>query len=142
MFSHLTIIRPSLQNLERGNMQCTYVHVIWDPIQLTNVLKYINMVQDEKVFIVCDVLKFSIKVFLTINTMLEAEMKLTYNVHLKVFLLSLGYVMSLKYMYVLSHKILHVICEFFVYAEFWKVNVDIYLCSMIILLMDVLFMSV
>jgi hypothetical protein len=69
-------------------------------------------------------------------------MKLTYTVHLKVSLLSLGYVMSLKYMYILSHKILHMMCEFLVYAEFWKVNVDVYLCSMIILLMDVLFISV
>jgi len=34
------------------------------------------------------------------------------------------------------------ICEFFVYAEFWMVNVDIYLCSMIILLLDVLFILV
>jgi hypothetical protein len=121
-----------------------YICAQWDPIQLTNVLKYINMVQDEKVFIVCDVLKFSIKVFFIINTLLEAEMKLTYTIHLKVFLLSLGYVRSLKYVYILSHKILHVMCEFFVYAEFWKVNVDmcIYLCSMIILLMDVLFISV
>jgi len=68
-------------------------------------------------------------------------MKLTYTIHLKVFLLSLDYVMSLKYMYILSHKLLHVMCKFFIYAEFWMVNVDIDLCSVIFLLMDVLFIS-
>ena len=68
-------------------------------------------------------------------------MKLIFTIDLKVFLLSLGYVMSLKYMYILSHKLLHVMCEFFIYAEFWMVCVDIDLFCVIFLLIDVLFIS-
>jgi hypothetical protein len=43
-------------------------------------------------------------------------MKLTYTIHLKVFLLSVGYVMSLKYRYILSQviardvQIFHICC--------------------------------
>jgi len=39
-FCHLTIIRLSLQNLEQGTWCENNIHVIWDPIRLTNVLKY------------------------------------------------------------------------------------------------------
>jgi len=88
-------------------------------MQFTNVLKYINMVQDEKVFILCDVLKFSINIFFLIKTVWEAEMKLTYSIHLKVFPFNLGYIMFLNHKYILSHKLFHVMCEFFIYAQFW-----------------------
>jgi hypothetical protein len=41
-FSHLTIFRPCLQNLKSGACSENSIHVIWDPIRLTNVLKYIK----------------------------------------------------------------------------------------------------
>lgn len=60
------------------------------------------------VFIVSDALEFSCNnLFTIIYTLLEAEMKLTYITHLKAFPLSLGYVISLKYKCMLSHKLLH-----------------------------------
>ena len=41
-FGHLTIITPSLQNLEYSTRSANNIRVIWDPIRLTkNVLKYI-----------------------------------------------------------------------------------------------------
>jgi hypothetical protein len=41
-FGQLTIIRPSLQNLESGGCSEIRSNVIWDPISLINILKYIK----------------------------------------------------------------------------------------------------
>jgi hypothetical protein len=38
----MTIIRPSKQNLEQGACNANNAYVIWVPIRLTNVLKYIK----------------------------------------------------------------------------------------------------
>ena len=41
-FGQLTIIRPSLQNLESGGCSENNIHVIWDTITPINILKYIK----------------------------------------------------------------------------------------------------
>ena len=41
-FGHVTIIGPSVQNLEYGTCRANNAHIIWDPVRLTNVLKYIK----------------------------------------------------------------------------------------------------
>jgi len=66
-FGHWTIIRPSLQNLEQRMSSANNVHVIWDPVRLTFVLKYIYHYK-MNVFLACGVLKltciFHLKAFL------------------------------------------------------------------------------
>jgi len=41
-FGQLTIIRPSLQNLQQVARSANSIHVIWVPLRLTNVSKYIE----------------------------------------------------------------------------------------------------
>jgi hypothetical protein len=41
LFRHF-IIRPFLQNLEQYPCSTNNIHVIWDPIKLTNLLTYIK----------------------------------------------------------------------------------------------------
>jgi len=47
-FGQLTIIRPSIQNLEQGACSANNAYVIWDPIRLTNVLKYFKNTEVNK----------------------------------------------------------------------------------------------
>jgi hypothetical protein len=43
-FGQLTIIRPSLQNLESGGCSENRSNVIWDPIRLINVLNILKII--------------------------------------------------------------------------------------------------
>ena len=73
-FGQLKIIRSSLQNLEQGTHSANSIHVIWDSVRLTNVLKPVKKVNDELLFLACEVLK----VFIIKSKFLEAETKLKF----------------------------------------------------------------
>jgi len=47
-FGQLSIIKPSIQNLEQGACSANKAYVIRDPIRLTNVLKYIKITEVNK----------------------------------------------------------------------------------------------
>jgi len=97
-------------------------------------------------FLACDVLKFFIQVFYNKKHIVGSWNEINICYTYKSFSVKLDYVMSLWYIYWVT---IYCTCcearvhEFFVYAEFWMVNIDIslYLLHDYFLSIDVIFTS-